>query len=140
MYRGSRMNSTKLRWELLVGAFLVNFRLLGDKRRAVRTEHTTSTLHQPTHSHCSSQVIYSSQPPWEVLIDNGATLTPNKGQKISLLPFGIQENMESHQAGGLTQPYPPSQDHRAAQAGRDLRWSSSPQFTGEGEEKKTAIK
>lgn len=26
------MNSTKLRWELLVGAFLVNFRLLGDKK------------------------------------------------------------------------------------------------------------
>lgn len=57
------MNSTKLRWELLVGAFLVNLRLLGDKRRDMRSKHSAACKHSYCkHSLCSSQVISFSPP------------------------------------------------------------------------------
>ena len=63
MYRGSRMNSTKLRWELLVGAFLVNLRLLGDQRRDMRSKDSAACRHPYCkHSLCSSQVIFFSLP------------------------------------------------------------------------------
>lgn len=41
------MNSTKLRWELLVGAFLVNLRLFGDQRGEEQELQPTSTPTQP---------------------------------------------------------------------------------------------
>lgn len=109
------MNSTKLRWELLVGAFLVNLRLL--ETREVRSKNCS--LPAPLHSLCSSQRLLCSLPtPWEAVRDTWARLTPNKGQRSLSAPACViqEDHVDSYQAGGLTQPFT-MKDHRIIGSG-----------------------
>lgn len=76
------MNSTKLRWELLVGAFLVNLRLL--ESREVRSKNCS--LPAPLHSLCSSQLLLFSLPIPGKLSGTWAKPTPNEGQRSPSAP------------------------------------------------------